>query len=200
MIEPLEFPPINPIVEVINPLAFEDWKLVDLDGVVKNYYYVSTFGRVKNIKGHILKTYPTNSGYLVYWLYNGNKYPPKYKLFTAHRLVMLVFHPIENPKTMEVNHKNCDKYFNYEGNLEWATPKDNAAHGVKNRDKSRLYDRRTQLTQEQKFIAAQGIVDNLPYKDIIEKMEIEDTIMNRGILTDIKRGKLFITEMKIAGL
>ena len=49
-----------------------------------------------------------------------------------HRLVMMVFDPIENYKEYDVNHKDGIKYHNWLWNLEWSTHLDNMRHAMEN--------------------------------------------------------------------
>lgn len=90
---------------------------------------VSTFGNVRVLdrvissesmtrftKGHILKQYDSNSGYLQVRIPVGKKWATK----SAHRLVAQTF--ISNPDNLpQVNHKNCDRHDNRVSNLEWVT-------------------------------------------------------------------------------
>lgn len=84
---------------------------------------VSTFGRIRSVKGHYYKSNRINSGYLqVYFRMNGKQIN---KL--VHRLVAETFIP--NPDNLlEVNHKDCDKTNNDVSNLEWVTHEENIAY------------------------------------------------------------------------
>lgn len=100
---------------------------------------VSTFGNVRMLdrlvssekytrftKGHILKQYDSNSGYLQVRIPVGEKWATK----SAHRLVAQTF--ISNPDNLpQVNHKNCDRHDNRVSNLEWVT----TSYNIKYREK-----------------------------------------------------------------
>ena len=130
--------PIVPIYFVDNfvppsPIFIEEWRLVDLQGVVKNYYWISNSGKLKNIKGQIIKPQLINSGYYVYKLYTGSKKSgDKYKTVLVHRLVKLFFDPIPNPDLFTVNHDDLDHSNNYDYNLTWMTQAENNEHKYQN--------------------------------------------------------------------
>lgn len=112
----------------------EIWK--DITGY-EGLYQVSDQGRVKSlerkdclgriVKERILKSTPTNNGYLLVALCDGGK--PK--TLTVHRLVCQAFH--KNPEDKpEVNHIDEDKTNNNAVNLEWCTREENINHGSRN--------------------------------------------------------------------
>lgn len=94
---------------------------------IKNFedlYEISSYGRVKNSRGMILKPLKSKQGYLSVILCR-NTVRKQYKI---HRLVCLEF--LENPYNLpEVNHKDEDKQNNKLSNLEWCGRKYNANYG-----------------------------------------------------------------------
>lgn len=91
----------------------------------ENIYKVSNFGRVKNIKGKVLKPIRNYKDYLIVWLYKDKKR----KMFPIHRLVAKCF--VKNPNNYSiVNHLDEDKSNNKPSNLEWCTAKQNTNHGT----------------------------------------------------------------------
>ena len=94
----------------------EIWKKYPLD----ERYQISNYGRVKGVRGTILKPWNSN-GYL--YVSIGKEHHQ-----SIHRLVMLTFEPIENSKEMQVNHKDGNKENNNLSNLEWVTPSENLQH------------------------------------------------------------------------
>lgn len=82
---------------------------------------VSSFGRVRSVKGHYYKIRPIAGGYIKLQFRMNGKYVNK----LAHRLVAQTFIP--NPNNLpQVNHKDGDKTNNNVDNLEWCTRSYNA--------------------------------------------------------------------------
>lgn len=101
----------------------ELWKdVVGFEGA----YKVSSFGRVKSLrglKGGFLKPLKNTDGYLMVVLFSGGKR----ECHRIHRLVATHF--IVNPDDKEtVNHIDGDKENNRLDNLEWATRSEQALH------------------------------------------------------------------------
>lgn len=110
----------------------EVWKQIP-DSVVPGiipFYYISTYGRVYN---NLTKTFlPKNmyydkDKYITISLSINDRKDHVYQ--QPHRLVMMIFNPIENPELYDVNHIDGVKYHNWIWNLEWVTHKENINHG-----------------------------------------------------------------------
>ena len=182
-------------MNIIRPIYFEEWRLVDIEGVVKDYYYVSNTGKVKNKKGQLIKPDLINSGYLVYRLYNGRKEPPKYKHVLAHRLVMMTFHPVENQDELTVNHKDTDKLNNFDHNLEWMTYADNTIHGVLAHKQYGVNIYNSIFTRDQIRIIYYELQKGTSYSNILKIIGVDDTENNRDYIGNIKRGKTYQREI-----
>ncbi len=115
----------------------EEWTALTCDPRIKPMYEISTYGRIKNNKGKILKADIDKDGYVKFTLQSKDG---KKLRFFSHRLVGLQFIP--NPENKpEINHKNveiidgraiCKHDDNYYKNLEWCTRQENIDHSVKN--------------------------------------------------------------------
>ncbi len=101
--------------QIWEPVPIEDYK---------NFYQISSNGRVKNRNGRVLKISKQN-GYICVTL----SYDYKIKRFLVHRLVALAFIPNSDSKPF-INHKNRNKTDNRVENLEWVTSKENAQHAI----------------------------------------------------------------------
>ena len=86
-------------------------------------YQVSSWGRIRNAKGQMMKFYKNDKGYLKIELQkNGTGYK-----FRVNKLVAQAFIP--NPLNLpQVNHKDGNKENNSFTNLEWITNRDNQLH------------------------------------------------------------------------
>lgn len=101
----------------------EDWR----DVVHNPMYAVSDLGRVVNtIRGHILQTRISNSGYeRIGLMVNGRQ-----RFYSVHRLVAEAF--LSRPVgTTQVNHIDGDKTYNVVENLEWVTASENHRHAYR---------------------------------------------------------------------
>lgn len=100
----------------------EEWKQIE-----DTNYYISSFGRIKNIKtGNFLKMAHNQKGYQVAHV-TINK---KKRMLRPHRLVGLFFIP--NPENKpQINHIDGNKENNRADNLEWVTNYENAQHAIK---------------------------------------------------------------------
>lgn len=192
--------PIYPIYFPSNytpesPIIIEEWRVVNLEGVVPNYYWVSNTGELRNIKGQIIKPTLINSGYLVYRLYTGDK-NKKYKRILAHRLVKMVFDPIENPELYTVNHEDLDPLENALDNLTWMSQSENNEHKQMNMrlDGSRNYQ--ALFSNSDLRIIIRELEKGTSYKEILNILGIEDTWNNRDYIGNIKRGKTYQKEIK----
>ena len=111
------------IYDLLNP-KFKIMKIHD-DGTS---CLVSNIGNIKDLKGRLLKSYPSKSGYLTVWirsLPNSQICYPR----SVHRLVAEAFIP--NPENKpEVNHIDANKFHNWYKNLEWVTRKENIQHMI----------------------------------------------------------------------
>lgn len=103
-------------------------------------YEVSNFGNVRSLSRMTLGRWGTMklspgrniAGELLKFGYKRVQLSKdgKHKHALVHRLVALAFlKPVESKA--QVNHKDSNRSNNHVSNLEWCTPKENTAHGVK---------------------------------------------------------------------
>lgn len=106
------------IEEVIDKnFSNEIWKIIPF----APQYQVSTHGRVKNNQGKFL-TGTDDKGYRRVNLIIG---PDKEQAYSIHRLVKMVFDPIENDNILMVDHINGIRSDNRLENLRWVFQTDN---------------------------------------------------------------------------
>lgn len=188
----------------IDEFSEEQWRFVTLDGV-KDMYEVSNQGRIRNAYNKkILKPYPINSGYLVIRLYTGQRrynyntgeYNSIYKSILVHRLVMLMFEPIDNEHEMTVNHKDGNKFNNKIENLEWVTQAENNEHGIKLHKKYGSNNYQAAFTKDQLRVILKELEKGTMYKNILKLIGVEVNDNNCDYIGNIKRGKTYQREIK----
>lgn len=112
----------------------ELWK--DIPGY-EGMYQVSNMGRVKSLArwkrktDKLIKPNRNTTGYLVVQCYKDRKRTS----FLVHRLVMMVFDPVDD-LSLTVNHKDFNIENNCISNLEWCTVVENNHHYWDNTDLS----------------------------------------------------------------
>ena len=104
--------------EMVNPQN-EEWKSLVYDGVTLQ---ISNLGRIKNARNRIVGF--NKEGYIAVNIKNRN--------VAAHRLICMVWYPIERPELFVVNHIDNDSKNNRIENLEWVTQGQNIDHYYKN--------------------------------------------------------------------
>lgn len=167
----------------------EKWKYVNIEGIKKNFYEISSWGNIRNIKGKYLKTYLDKDGYVKCTLSTING---KHRHFLVHRLVAIHF--IENPDNKpEVNHLNPhDKTNLYYKNFEWVTQKENNNHSINHRlqiFKSCGSHGMSTLTNNDVHRICQMLENGLSNAEIINEFGISDKLERermRGVIKHIR--------------
>ena len=121
---------------------------LELFNIKKNYYSIDNNGRIfSNFTNSFMSPSKDNNGYLGISL---RCYDKKIRRFQVHRLVMIIFNPIENMENLQVNHIDGNKQNNNINNLEWCTCSYNHKHafriGLKNNIGLKL--KQTKLTDD----------------------------------------------------
>lgn len=93
---------------------------------IKDLYTIDDLGNIYSDISGKMKT--RNKGNTEYQIINLMTLEGKKKTFRIHRLVMMVFHPIQNIDDMEVNHIDGNKRNNALSNLQWCTASENQLH------------------------------------------------------------------------
>lgn len=104
--------------------ALEYWRPIDdFDGK----YLISNLGRVKNLKGKIIKLQHSDRGYTIFTFNNQGK-TTRY----IHHLVMAAFGDHKPAPYYQIDHIDGNKRNNCISNLEWVTPSENTRRAYQN--------------------------------------------------------------------
>ena len=162
----------------------EEWK--NIPGY-EGKYFISSFGRLMNNKGLIMKPMKCSNGYLTACLWLNNVQ----QKILIHRLVANAFIP--NPNNLnEVNHIDEDKENNQYTNLEWCTHLYNMNYGnVGKKISQSTKGRKPTLEQRLKCRSALGKKwMNNPSKEILVKEEEIPSFILQGY--NLGRKKIYV--------
>lgn len=114
----------------MNEFDDEIWKPVIYKGIdYTGRFEISNFGRIRTLKYNpprIQKAVVNKNGYCEC---SFPRPDGRYNYTTVHRIVMMMFNPVEGMEHLEVNHKDECKTNNKLENLEWCTSKENCNYG-----------------------------------------------------------------------
>ena len=160
-------------------LAYPIWKPVMIDDKDTGYK-ISNVGNVIDRYNHELKYYQYNPEWYI------SVYIPSIDNILVHRLVATAFIP--NPENKpQVNHINGKKGFNWVGNLEWVTAKENSEHAW-----------RTNLVNNNGELHGSSVYTNEQIKEVCKLLETNEfthskieqlTGVKQKTISDIRIGK-----------
>lgn len=169
--------------------ANETWAEITDKAVnmIRPWYMISNFGRVySKATNSIVKQTIINSGYYRVQLYTTTG--EKVDLLT-HRLMMMVYYPLDDYTNMEVNHKDGNPFNNSLYNLEWMTKIDNILYTIDcNSDR---YKRSLSIDEVNKI--CKSLEDGMSYKDIcLNILNEEYTARLHSRIYDIHKRKTYV--------
>lgn len=151
-------------------------KQLQIDGLTKKFT-IDDSGNIYDIElGRYKKQIPNAKGYMkVTFHING-----KTKGFFVHRLVLSHFNPCDGMDKLQVNHIDGNKKNNGLSNLEWCTQSENQIHAFKHGLITRkgTHNSQARLTEEQVIDIANMIMNNVTYKEIMEKYDISKSLLS----------------------
>jgi len=171
------------------------WKPITDDmvpNIEKDRYLISNAGTIYDkLQDKILSVHNCGEGYLSVSLATIDESGLRHrKGMLVHRLVGMAF--IDGDWNKQINHKDGDKVYCEEENLEWVTPRENLMHALDMGLHKSGGDRITShLTNEQAVIVKQDLANRMTISQILNHIGLEDNKRNRGLIIDIKRGKTY---------
>ena len=171
----------------------EEWvQLSSVSDNIRNWYYVSSYGRVFNKHSNaFIKPFVDSRGYMCV-----NLQMPlvgKQRKYYVHRLVALAFIPNDDTiNKTQVNHLNGIKNKNYKENLEWSIPIDNISHSITHGLRENLYGEKHHkniYTEEFIHNICKLISQGYKPREICKELEImsEDKAKIKRLIKHIKR-------------
>lgn len=103
-------------------------RISDLYPDIKDCYVIDDMGKIRNINtGNYIKINKNHNGYMRVSLMKkgGGTTSIQY-----HRLLMMLFKPIENMEKLQINHIDGNKENNTLNNLQWVTSQENIHHAI----------------------------------------------------------------------
>ena len=164
----------------------EEWKWVKWKNILSNRYEVSSFGRVRNINGKLIKGSPDRDGYYRTSLITSNR---TFLGVAIHQMVAYAFAPAYGSNNqIIVNHIDGSKINNYWKNLEWVTAKDNTNHAFSTSLCISGEDHKWSRLKENDVIkiCESLIKHNGKVKNVLDDLKNDIPGLNRWIISVIK--------------
>lgn len=194
--------------DIIEPWYPEEFKIINMHPIKKNYYAISNYGKVMNIKTNIvLNTFEGSGGYYRVSLNNedGTRCTYQVHILVAVHFIPKTYDDIINDRAF-VNHKNLLTFINYVHNLEWVNRSENAAHSHQyrhlklNRAVVRLRkdpwtntkgskNGMSRCTEDQINLMCQLLEKGYSYSNICNQLGLDNNDNNRHLLTNLVTGK-----------
>ena len=155
---------------MIVPMEF--WKPITQEMIpnIKPIYWVSNIGNIYNAESNKYSNIAIKPG--EYVQVSLRTCDGGQVCIHIHRLVCMAFHGMPLDNTYEVDHINCDKTCNYDGNLEWVTPKENINRAcINNLIKTGEDNYRAILTNEDVTYLCELLMQSIPISEICTIME-----------------------------
>ena len=163
----------------------EIWK--DIKGY-EGKYQASSYGRIRNAKGKVLKTYTDKCGYQLIGLYKDGKS----KTFRVHRIIYETLVG-DIPIDLQINHKDFNRSNNKVSNLEVTTREENVRHSLQNTIRANSYDENGNRISKGNSKINREIAEEIrtiyATKDVTYKELAKNYGIKRSTVGDIVTGK-----------
>jgi|GEM_PF-818463 len=168
----------------------EVWKPLIYHGINPGEYLISNFGNIYDLKMNKYVRHSNQSaGYESVTLRHNDSI--KSGSLLVHRLVAENFVAEKENDQIQVNHKNGNKKYNHDINLEWSTPKENSQHAFQTGlalnhigENSHL----AKFTNDEVRQICEMLSKGMRYKEILSTMNIPITDNNMDMIGNIYRG------------
>ena len=157
---------------------------------IKDMYYVSTYGNIKNESGKILSRASLRNGYpSVCLVLNSGKT----KTFNIHKIMETMFNLNDDPNNKtHVDHIDVCPTNNFITNLQSVTPLEN----IRRRDKNRGV---SMFNEENVNLICEYVKKGCTYAETLEKVGIDNTVDTRRNVSKIICGETWKNVSKVYG-
>lgn len=162
--------------ENMKPIIYDD---------IKKGYYINKSGEIySEISNRYLLGNIDAYGYIRVKLRRNSE--PKEKTYKVHRLVKIIFDPVENFENLTVDHLDGNKQNNDITNLDWCDSSENIKRAIKNK---LIFKSRRELTNEEVINICEWLQKGYSPKMIAQKFYPNDIIKKSRIISEILRGR-----------
>ena len=174
------------------------WKYItdnEVPGIDLNRYLISSHGHTwdNQMQNRISCNCSAGNGYYIQMnlhLRDGGQIVKK-----LHRILMMLFNPIDNPEKFQVNHKDTMHHHNNISNLEWCDDAYNRLHGILNNAGSNIFTDQIVIlypheVHEMKILKDQGYT-NQQVADILNSKRYSGVHKHLVSRTSLGQSKLY---------
>ena len=164
--------------EGMKPIEYDD---------IREGYYINQKGEIySDISKKYLLGSTDKNGYLrVSLRRNGT---PVQKTYKIHRLVKIIFDPVEDFENLSIDHIDGDKRNNDISNLDWCSASENVKRAIKNKQ---IYKNRRDLSDEEVINICEWLQKGYSPQMIAQKFYSDNITKKTRVISEILCGRLW---------